>query len=366
MHKELIWSEVEEFDHLMETKKEEENFLEEWNIIKNIIVNWYTIKYPYDEIDCILSENYSYFIIVPNEYDYRNVVDLRQHMGYLELMFRIPKKLHPLIECWYKGKNGYYGSNIISGDIYLSHTNNVVKKHFLIEKHDGHFIELDETFDIKLTPYIDDLVNTINKDNYDIQELLEITNKHNKDLKSRKLQLESVAINLINNSQNEFVGYVRAKKFIDDFNKYFYNLDLSYECIDKYMIEFYNNSYYELEEFMKKIKYICNFLDKKKNSDSVEEFGLSFKTLSFLKKNNIKEVKDLHGKTLYDIFQKDSIFNIMIPHRDKIMLNKMISMANQQFDIEKLKDSTKYEKSLKSKDDSVNRSKVKRRLFKHK
>ena len=80
------------------------------NELIDIIVNWYEFKYPSDKIKMseksIISDKNNILFLVPPKHRLRKIENLSNHMGYTELMFRIPRHLHPIVECWYKDETG--------------------------------------------------------------------------------------------------------------------------------------------------------------------------------------------------------------------------------------------------------------------
>ena len=80
--------------------------------------------------------------------------------------------------------------------------------------------------------------------------------------------------------------------------------------------------------------YILNKLEEDKYEDlSIEEFGLSFNTICYLKQNNIYKLSDILKRN-FDI-RGDGIFNNYIPEQDIIIYEKMQKLASDYYSNEK-------------------------------
>lgn len=339
-------------------------YFDNWDIVRAIITNWYTIKYPANKIK-ILEEKYNdrdKIIFGLKDYKYSTVEQLYNYMGYTELMFRIPENLHPLIECWYTGEKT---NGKLEGNIYLRNTNNRVEKHFVIDEYDGYLRELDSSFygtQIKQNcPYISDFIKIINKETHIISEMTELVETHNLNLELRNLEFELIALTLLDSDKDKIVGYIRAKKFIEEFNEYLYHLNLSTTCID-------NIDYGYIDNFNEKVTYILKELNKQEDNRPIEKMGLSFKTLKILLKKRIDKIEKLYNKSLYDLNTESGIYNIQIPYRDKKRLEKEISIHN--IDVAQKKFELMWEElpneiySMNKGKDKTQKTKIFKKIFK--
>lgn len=292
-----------------------------WALITNIIISWYTIKYPKDIVRMKDYNNQS-FVKRLSEFDIEKVEQLSKYMTYSELMNRIPKELHYLIECWYRDEEGQIKDNI-SGNIYKKNTNMKSEIPFNIYNKDGY---VEESYFIKhlLLPKkylsIDYLEAIINKNTYDITEMSNIVNMHKIDSKLRQLNLELIALKLLKSDEDILTGYIRARAFIIDFNNGLKDLLINKDILPS--LEYLDlNNYTDL---------INNML-KTENKDNIDEFGLTFKTIQFLKDKNINNVEQLYNKSTQSLIYGDGIINFKIPKRDVEILDNMIELANIKY-----------------------------------
>ncbi len=291
---------------------------DDWNQLKNIIVEWYKIKYPVGKLEMLSNKfkNKDKIIITPQDYDYAEVENLSNYMGYSDLMFRVPSNLHPLVECWYKGN--------LEGNFYLKDTKNKEEKYFKINEYDGSFIYLNKDFDYTLImqncPYIKDFTNIINKQYYDVSEMEKIILGHEINLELRKYFFEYIFYSIIDLSENSLIGNVRALKFMEEFNKYIYGLDLlnSEDDLNKRIID---------KNMEEEIIFILDKLKNEVEDKSIEDFGLSFKTLKLLKSKKINKISDLNGKSPSNVLDDYGINNYNISRRDKSILLNMWKLA---------------------------------------
>jgi len=288
-----------------------------WKEIEDIITKWYIIKYPKNLINKLESNYYN------NIEEDIKINELTVNMGYTELMVRINEELHSLIECWYIGKEK---NKVIEGSFYdLTLSEDYSKKYFSIDKHDGFIKHLDRQFMdqwISINyPYIDTFIKIINKDNFDISEMEQLVESNKINKKIRKLYFELIVINLLNSDNDILVGYIRANKFIEEFNKFVYNLYLDYE---------------QLTEFEDKINNcieVTNYILSKlpDNNLDIENLGLTFHTIKRLKELNINKITDLNSNSIHYLLHGDGIVNYGdIPHKDKEILTK--NTKNNDYD----------------------------------
>lgn len=285
----------------------------------DIIVKWYEFKYSYNKI-LMLEEKYargnSLFSFYTSKY---RVENLNNNMGYTELMFRIPEYLHPILECWYK-KDSKASSYYVKAPIFTKYTQNEFHQDISFDIYDGKF-ELGQFVFNKIinTDYrsLEELLN--HEDEYpdiDFSYLKSIELNHKLDLELRSKILNLIAFKLLFSSEDIMVGYIRGKKFIEEFNKYLYNINLSSEEIDDFIDKLNINNFYRI------FNYIVNIFDGNKTKNiSIDEFGLSFNTICYLKQNNIYKLSDIE-KTNFDIYG-DGVVYRHVPEQDIIIYEEM-------------------------------------------
>lgn len=342
-------SQIEEYKNtiLIDKKKELLKFIKENiekgnNITSNIkyiyelveiISKWYEFKYTDNKIS-MLEEKYlkrnSFFSFNTTEYKVEN---LNINMGYTELMFRMPKYLYPILECWYKENNkDFSNDNYIKATISTKNTLNEFDQNVSFDKYDGRFKFgqriLNEIVILDCRTIEKLLIDEYKYPNIDFSDLKSIELTHNLDLELRQKTLDLIAVNLLFSSKNLIVGYVRSIKFIEEFNKYLYNLNLSSREINNIILEL------NIYNFSPVSNYILNKLEEDKYEDlSIEEFGLSFNTICYLKQNNIYKLSDILKRN-FDI-RGDGIFNNYIPEQDIIIYEKMQKLASDYYSNEK-------------------------------
>jgi len=298
----------------------------DWKQLMDIIIQWYKIKYPDNKLKLIREKykNIDRIILEPRDYDYIEVESLSKYMGFTELMFRIPNELHQLIECWYTGK--------MKGNIYLNNTINKVEKYFEINEY-GDIIKLDSSFDDTILKrnaiIIDDFVKYINDNVYDVTEMKKIVKTHNLNLELRNKYFKLIAYLLLTSSEDKIIGYVRAIKFIEEFNEYLDSLNLSkgdiaYIAISDLSID---NEYMLSKDILNDIEYTLSNINPE--DKDIDTYGLTFKTLKRLRKMGIKKLSNLKNKEMYDIVSDNGIFNYNISEKDKIKLRNMFKKVEE-------------------------------------
>lgn len=326
--------------------KDIDKYNSNWNIITKIIISWYTIKYPKD---IVRMNDYKNMGIVSrlSEFDKEKVEQLSKYMTYSELMNRIPSDLHYLIECWYRDKDGKV-KDIISGNIYKKNTNMKSEMPFTIYNRDGYLEEVDPIF-IKYmlltrnTINIDYLETVINKDTYDLTEISNIVNMHKIDLELRQLNLELIALKLLKSDKDILTSYIRARRFIIDFNNGLDDLLINQDILPTL-------DYLDLNNYTD----LINTMLENKNKDNIDEFGLTFKTIQFLKDKNINNIEQLYNMSTLSLVYGDSITIFKMPKRDISILDNMIKLAETKHD-EHMKDILKIanESPVKTKKKSI-------------
>lgn len=357
----------------------------------DIIVNWYKCKYPNNIIE--MSESScgdKLGRLFPQEDRFRKLDKLSSNMGYTELMFRIPKHLHPIIECWYKGNE----TDNVSAEIkfYTKYTLNVVTKKISIDKYDGCILdnrfllnnECDNLLNFDCSTIEEFINKNENNQNFSLEELDRMVATHEYDLETRNKIFNLIVLKLfysdkIYSDKDIRYGYIRAKMFIEEFNKYIYNLNLNENNTflnDVYGMEWVFNSIIPIQWEKDEANYILKDL-KPSKSDSIDECGLSFKTLCLLKDRGIHEIHNPSLEEVYDYLTDNSIYNFHIPTRDKkiieelIFQQKLLKKMNEEetrvedFDADKLLDDI-VAKHLENEEDKVMKKGLKKSFFKRK
>lgn len=298
------------------------------NTLIDIIVNWYQTKYPKYIIQMsVESYNKDKSIIVPAEYDIRKTESLSKYMNYYELMLRIPSNLHSIIECWYKSNKDECLGN--SFKIYFCPKNslNEATTGVFINKYDGYLslstsILLDKIVKNSCTT-IEQLIDKnnyfkkVDYDEIDFNDPKKVIETHNLDLEIRNKIFNLIAIRLLYSSKDKKVGYIRAKLFIKEFNKYIYNLNLQSTEIDQIVS---NMNISEIADYV--MKDII-----KDNSDDipVDEFGLTFEGLKNLKRKGMNKISNLIRGISPSTMEID--FYSSNCSRDEYIINKMKKQA---------------------------------------
>ena len=296
-----------------------ENLYNAWTAIGYVISSWYRIKYPDYVLEAFQKkyvDNNSYKIqafeydFIQQEYAFMELKKLSKHMGYKELMLRIPKRFHSVLECEYKNKNG---------KLYLKNTNNKVEEEFSIDE-SGYFKQapssLENSFNCE---DIETLYRVINKENYDLSEMEKIIQLHNLNLKFRVIYLESIAVSFLRFlSHNQTIDFVRAKLFIEEFNKYIYDLNLDENIINNKINEDINK-----DELNNEINYMLKEL--KNEEVTIEDFGLTFNTLKILEFYEIRDINDIKSSKFEHLVStgNKTIWNYRISNRDIKILGEL-------------------------------------------
>lgn len=317
----MLDCENKEIEHLYYDK-------DDWKQLMDIIIEWYKIKYPDNKLNMIKEKykNIDKIILSPKDYDYIDVESLSKYMGFSELMFRIPTKLHPLIECWYTGK--------MKGHISLNNTINKVDKYFEINEY-GDIIKLDSSFDDTILKrncrIIDEFVEHINDNTYDVNDMKKIIKTHNLNLELRNKYFKLIVYLLIISAEDRITGYIRAIRFIEEFNEYLDGLNLSKNCVAFIAVSdlSIDNKPILGNDILKDIEYILANIKHEDKDKDIDTFGLTFKTLKRLKKTGIKKLSDLKNKEMYDIVSDHGIFNYNIPEKDQIKLRNMFKQVEE-------------------------------------
>ena len=208
----------------------------------DFIALWYEIKYPENELDYHSGIRYA---------GINNVPKLSKEMTFNQLLYRLPHVAVDLILCKYRGTGGslkpVYDNegNLIDIESYVYmfiKGKDCFGKtlHKLVRANDETGIlekDCDNLDSENMT--LEDLLEEFEQqkhDNFDFSELKEVVDTHNKDLELRNIILQLVALKLLySNKTNPEYGYIRAQRFIDEFNKKIPNLNLSSEQIEKIM-----------------------------------------------------------------------------------------------------------------------------------
>ena len=183
------------------------------NELINIIVTWYEFKYPVDKIK--MSEKSipkEYFItgILPESH-LSEMENLSDNMGYTELMFRIPKRLHPIIECWYKGDDGHIPDDDLSVEtsFFSMDISNTGTKKLYIDKYDGSILNTKDECWFRINyKTINTFAEFPYNIEYDIKNLKKIALTHKYDLIIRKKIFDLIALTLLFSADNFEVGYI--------------------------------------------------------------------------------------------------------------------------------------------------------------
>jgi hypothetical protein len=386
-------------DYITQYKNEGYNIYSDISEIKKLIdfiVNWYEIKYPDNIIEmskeAYISVRKSVLYMIMPIHETRRTESLSKYMDYYQLMLRLPESMHRILECWYKG-NDHDGNSKFGTSIGLK--DSLVEHNIPIDA-SVYYGELDITKSILLDKYmkitcssIDELVdeNNLSKNvdytEIDFSDPIKVVKTHNIDLEIRNKILNIIILKLFQTSSSKINGYIRAKQFIDEFNKYIYNLNLSSDIIDSYIKEMFdesfdiqtvenNNDEYIIEniELNEVIQYVIKDIttDNSKNKP-VDEYGLTFKTLRTLKNDNIHNINNLlpgkNNVSSMDIDIRERYY--YISSKDKSILRKMReeAMANLSYQItinslkEKKEEITKIEEPKQKRKSIFGRNKQK-------
>lgn len=289
----------------------------------DIITIWYKFKYPKDKIESIKNG----YLQEPN-IDLITIKEkLSNEMSYTELMFRIPKHLHPIIECWYRPIDEEDQENdLIKTCIFNKNTMLKNKIYFSINKYDGYFyissnVTINEYLGIPCQT-IDQFIKNYKKISKFDYSIIDFTNPeqivatHDLNLELRDKIFDLILLKLFDSDKDQIIGYIRAKKFAEEFNKYIYGLNISLKDIDSII------SIGSYSEFNQLINYIIKILEKNKTDKTeIEELGLTFHTLELLKSKNVETISDLIENINGPIMNYKFKFEANIPSRDKNIIN---------------------------------------------
>lgn len=331
------------------------------NELVEIIVNWYKIKYPDYKIELSIDS-----ISKSNEKlsapSYRNIENLHENMGYIELIYRIPERIHPIIECWYKGEESE--GRIEKTYIFDNKEKNKDDIYFGFCKYDGFFQIMDQVlinnfFKIScanIEQFIDDnnknnnyigidwdicSSNKIDYDSINFDNPKKIVKTHDLDLELRNKIFKLISLKLFNSNKDARIGFIRAKLFAEEFNKYLYKLN-------------FNKPVYVPAETFALCNKIINDLNFKSKTEEtkIEENGLTIETLKTLKYYNIKTNTDL----LNIDFDRIGDGVCYYCERDRRILNNLTK--EMRIKVKKLSNN-----STESSNIAVETQKVKKRLF---
>ena len=240
--------------------------LKELQELVDNIVNWYEFKYP--EIE-------------PGYFEETEHIDLQKNkkfsdeMSIRQLLLRLPHNQSCLMKCGYRARGwSQYPIRKDNGEVYwksqiflridrknVRNTLHGKTPYFLIhadEKTGNVFkdYELKEYLNNKENIKLDKLLKIFNQtytSELDFTELKECIYDHNCDVELRQKVLQLAALKLLY-SKNTVPerGYVRAKKFINEFNKKL-DLSLSTKEIDEIMYRSYNEETKKIKSLVKKI-----------------------------------------------------------------------------------------------------------------
>lgn len=341
-------------DYINQYKNQSYNVYSDISEIKKLIdfiTNWYEIKYPDNIIEMskeayIDIRKFIVYMIKPRNKT-RKTENLSKNMDYYQLMLRLPESMHRILECWYKGNdhdgNSRFGTYIGLKDSLVEHNIPIDVSVYYGELGLGKSILLDEYLKITCST-IDELVDENNfSTNIDYTEIdfsdpIKVVKIHNIDLEIRNKIFNIIILKLFENSSSKINGYIRAKLFIDEFNKYIHNLNLSSDIIDSYIKEMFDESFDELTvenindeyiieniELNELIQYVIEDIttDNSKNKP-VDEYGLTFHTLMILKNHNVDNINNLVPSNsitsmAIDIDEKRHYIN----EKDKLILKEM-------------------------------------------
>lgn len=240
------------------------NDIEDLQQLIDNITTWYEMKYPERELE--FYEGVRYF-------NFKNMLPLSRYMNIEQLLYRLPHDQLLLLECSYRAGAGYHcfynvngektcvdmiGISIYKKDNFDGYCEeyHVKSQQFLLsaEEKTGK-VDVDTTLkkyvnndSINLEEVLD-LFKTKYNDILDFKELEDCIYDHNCDFELRNKILQLVALKLLYSSKTiPERGYIRATRFIDEFNKKL-GLNLSKNEIDEIM-----NRIYKIEDNKTKIK----------------------------------------------------------------------------------------------------------------
>ena len=216
------------------------------------IVTWYEIKYPERELETIEGTRYSSFA---------NLKSLSKEMTCEQLIFRLTNKENGLLRGAYRtGCGGLYYNKTLK-----KYMPELLISFNRIDNEEEHQLFYQNEYNVFFDGYTGKLINfygampyeltleddmtieslyeklkKINK--FNLKGIRKCLNLHQDDLELRNMILQYVALKLLysRNTIPEY-GYIRAKKFIEEFNKEL-NLELSTLDIDKLINKDYSLS----------------------------------------------------------------------------------------------------------------------------
>ncbi|MBE6153118.1 MAG: hypothetical protein E7166_02665 [Firmicutes bacterium] len=209
----------------------------------DMITSWYEFKYPERELERYEGVFYPAF---------EQIKPLSKNMDFNQLMFRLPHTELCLIECGYRSTGWGIDNIFMSIKNKIPNENydlNYIDSFLLRANPDNGKVEIDyyikkitDKTDITLDELLEIFEHT-KEQNWDYSTLKESVYNHIVDMKLRKKILEFVSIKLLY-SENTIPehGYIRAKRFVSEFNKHIPNLNLSTNNIDEIMQKDYKNT----------------------------------------------------------------------------------------------------------------------------
>lgn len=248
----------------------------------NNITNWYEIKYPNRELEG--AQGVTYF-------DFQNIKSLSKYMDIQQLMYRLPTEQLNLIKCVYRASGGgLLETYDEQGErkeerpiIFMRIYRKDIATNFLIETMEFSdfllyaFAESGQvSFNMELENYLNEEAITLDEllvlfeseyeDKLDFSSLQECIYNHNCDLELRRKILQLTALEMLySKNTRPDIGYERAKRFIEEWNKEL-GLNLSPQEMDELMGKNDTNG----EEFVQVKK---TYLDKngQENAYSIME-----------------------------------------------------------------------------------------------
>lgn len=199
------------------------------------ITTWYEMKYPERELE--FYEGVRYF-------NFKNMLPLSRYMSIEQLLYRLPHEQLLLLECSYRARAGYHHFydvndekkcvNMIGISICIKDNFNGYREEYHL-KFQRFLLSVEEKtgevdVDTTLKKYVNndsinleevlDLFKTKYNDILDFKELEDCIYDHNCDFELRSKILQLVALKLLYSSKTiPERGYIRATRFIGEFNK---------------------------------------------------------------------------------------------------------------------------------------------------
>lgn len=188
------------------------------------IVNWYEFKFPNRKL---LEE---FGVIDPQFKDFDSIGN---KMDIDQLLYTLDNNALSLLKCDYRTGSG--ADNLTFVDIEVLKENPLINTDFnyiqinsqtgLVDDHRFPYnITIEGLYDLLLTTY---------NDSFNLDAIKKCIDTHAYDLELRNRILNLVSLKLLYSSNTDpSLGYIRAKKFIEEFNSKF-NLNISSEQIDE-------------------------------------------------------------------------------------------------------------------------------------